>query len=454
MKKSFRDPSGFVYISGADVYRAIHPIFKEDCNKLINEIWFQELVAEKKIQSSVWIEESSLDEDYAWLKHDKFDFPLYPHQISAEQLFNSALLTLEVAQKAFKNGWVLKDASAWNVVSLFGSQQFCDITSFEVYDESSMWVAYGQFCRHYIIPLLLFKHLALSPAELFTLNRDGITPKKAKQLLGLRAYLSLAAIEVIILPEILKPTQRSSAESHKNINQDLNKIIFSNTLQRLKKYVGALRPSKFLTKSIWSDYEEHRQHYNQSDLDQKYNFVKKALEMSCNAVLDLGCNQGQYSLIGASLGLNVVASDFDENALIKLQAKLSDQSINVMFLNFAQPTPSIGWKNQEHESFLSQAKGYFGIVLCLGLIHHLLVSERVPLEEVLNSLATLSNQYVLIEWVNPDDEKFIEIASVNASLYKDFNERYFEEMADKRFHILDRLNLEKASRTLYLLQKK
>ena len=93
------------------------------------------------------------------------------------------------------------------------------------------------------------------------------------------------------------------------------------------------------------------------------------------------------------------------------------------------------------------------MVLCLGLIHHLLVSERIPLIEIIDLLASMSRDYALVEWVNRDDEKFIEIASINAHLYKDLNESIFEKEAKKKFKILDRLALKKTRRTLYLLKK-
>ena len=189
-------------------------------------------------------------------------------------------------------------------------------------------------------------------------------------------------------------------------------------------------------------------------MDLKLDFVKRSLEKTSGRILDLGCNQGQYSFLASSLGLKVVASDFDEHSLIKLQSKLDGEAINVMQLNFAYPTPAIGWRNREHDSFLTKANNYFDLVLCLGLIHHLLVSERIPLPEILDLLASISKRYVLIEWVNPDDEMFSDIASLNANLYAGMNQVYFEEILVDNFCILDSLSLNQAKRKLYLLEKK
>lgn len=456
MKKSFRDPSGFVILENDKAYRAIQKSSAVVYEKLLQEDWYRQLVLEKKIQKSTWVNNSNLSTDYLWLEHEKFDFPLFAHQISAQQLFQSAKLTIEIAQKAYAHGWVLKDASVWNVIFLYGHSQFIDITSFEPYDgQSSLWIAYGQFCRHYIIPLLLFKHLGISAAKLFTLNRDGISSSRAKKLLGFHSYTSMAAIETVLLPSKLNEQSKlNKLNAASQENSRLNKTIFLNTLNRLNKYIDALEPSNFIGKSVWSDYEQQRQHYSVKDLVKKSNFVKKALEKISGSVLDLGCNQGEYSLLAASLGLKVVASDFDDYALVKMQSQLNGQSINVMHLNLAQPTPAIGWRNEEHDSFINQSKNYFEIVLCLGLIHHLLVTERIPLDQILDLLGSMSQRYILVEWVNPDDKMFSEIASVNAHLYSEMSEAYFENEVRKHFTILDSLGLDQAQRRLYLLEKK
>lgn len=456
MKKSFRDPSGFVILENDKAYRAIQKSSAVVYEKLLQEDWYQQLVSEKKIQKSTWVKKPNLSIDYFWLEHERFDFPLFAHQISAQQLFQSAKLTIEIAQKAYAHGWVLKDASVWNVISLYGYSQFIDITSFEPYDgQSSLWIAYGQFCRHYIIPLLLFRYLGISTARLFTLNRDGIPPLKAKKLLGFHSYTSMAAIEAILLPSKLKDQSNlNKLNATSQGNSRLNKTIFSNTLNRLNKYIDALEPSNFIGKSVWSDYEQQRQHYSVEDLVKKSNFVKKSLEKISGTVLDLGCNQGEYSLLAASLDLKVIASDFDEYTLVKLQSQLRGQTINVMHLNLAQPTPAIGWRNEEHDSFINQSKNYFEIVLCLGLIHHLLVTERIPLGHIMDLLGSMTQRYILVEWVSPDDEMFSEIASVNAHLYSEMGEAYFENEVQKHFTILDSLRLDQAKRRLYLLGKR
>ena len=183
---SFRDPIGTVYESNNKIYRAINKNKKKFFEKLLSEDWYKTLVNEEKIQISYWPEETNNDLNYFNIEHKKFDFPIFPHEMCSEQLYESALLTLEIAIVAFKHKIILKDASAWNVLFDKSKPIFCDITSFEEWQGEKLWFAYGQFCRHYIIPLILSKYLKINTASFFLTNRDGINPEDAQHLLGFK----------------------------------------------------------------------------------------------------------------------------------------------------------------------------------------------------------------------------------------------------------------------------
>ena len=452
-KKSFRDPSGFVTIINDKVYRAINPSSFEEYRTLFESDWYGKLVSEKKIQSGKWVEFEGVDPSFKWLEHQKFHFPLFAHEICAEQLYESATLTIEIAKKAFENGYILKDASAWNVLFDGSDPVFCDVTSFEPYQGGRLWSAYAQFCRHFIIPLILYKYLALSPSRLYLTCRDGVSPVEAKNLLGFNGWKSFASIETILLPSLFDGAKKNGVSLKHDVTNPLDRTVFFKTLSRLERYLINLRPSSAFSKSTWGNYESTRNHYSQDDLSQKYNFLKESFSLTKGLVLDLGCNQGEYSLLAASMDLHVLATDFDEVALIKLQSKLDNSPIGVSLLNITQPTPGIGWLNLEHLSFLDRAKGAFDFVLCLGLIHHLLVTERIPIKMVIDLFHLLSKKYLVVEWIDTEDEKFKEISSLNHYLYENFSEVFFEESLSKKFLVIKKQKLNKAKRTLYLLER-
>ena len=448
---SFRDPSGFVACDEEKIYRAIGSEFRLEIQGLLNEGWYKNLVESGKIQSSSWIESSRLDPGWSWIEHPKIKFPIFPHEICAEQLYESAILTIELAKIALENGYVLKDASAWNVIFNNGKPIFIDITSFEKYRNQPLWFAYGQYCRHFILPLLIYKYSKISPSRIFLSSRDGITPAEAKKIIGLHTITSLCSIETVFLPSIFS---KSTIKVQKNNPKGTqNRHIFQGTLLRLESYINSLQPANLKTKSTWSNYEDNRNHYNLHQLDEKRTFIENVFGMCSGNILDIGCNEGEYSILASNQGLKVTAVDFDEVTLNNLQSKVKESSINISYLNIAQPTPSIGWENKEYESFLDKAKEYFELVLCLGLIHHLMVSERIPLEKIISTLYGLSNRFLVVEWIEVNDVKFEEIAQQNHYLYDKFTTQIFEQHIEIKFIIKNKLRLKNSKRILYFCEK-
>src|SRR5690606_27472874 len=79
-------------------------------------------------------------------------FISYPYEWRFEQLKDAAILTLSIARRAVDCGLSLKDASAYNVQILQGTPMFIDTLAFEPYQEGLPWVAYRQFCQHFLAP--------------------------------------------------------------------------------------------------------------------------------------------------------------------------------------------------------------------------------------------------------------------------------------------------------------
>ena len=290
---SFRDPSGYVYMEKEKLLRKIKIDKLNFFENLFSAEWFNELVEQKKIQKSKIVSKSN---DYFVVEHEFYPFHVMPHEMCDYQLYKSALLTLDLAIKAFENNLVIKDASAWNVFFIKSNPMFCDITSFEEWDENQNWFAYGQFYRHFIIPLILSKELDFDTSKLFTTNRDGFKPENASKLLGLKKYKSLVSFEGIVLPLLFNKKKIKV----KKYSTNISKKIFAQTLNRLKNYIIKLEPIK--KKTTWVDYETNRDHYSKQDMDDKYKFINEISQKHFEDVLDLGCNEGEYSKIFEATG--------------------------------------------------------------------------------------------------------------------------------------------------------
>jgi 2-polyprenyl-3-methyl-5-hydroxy-6-metoxy-1,4-benzoquinol methylase len=444
---SFRDPTGFIIIKNNKILRKIYYKKNNFYKILFKKKWYKKLVREKKIQNILYLKS---DKKFSTYSHKKFIFPIFANEFCAEQLYQAGMLTIEIALESIKDNVILKDASAWNVVFDDAKPIFIDVTSFEIYKKERVWFAHGQFCRHFIIPLILHKETKLKISSFFNSHRDGLDPTFAKKILGLKTFKTLASFETIFLSSIFN--YKFKKKNLTNPNGRFNKEIYIKNILRLKEYLKSVRPKMFNSK--WSDYEENRTHYSNNDLKLKNRFVSIASKIVKGIALDLGCNKGEYSLQLAKKKIKVISADFDQDCLNQFQRNLKNHNITICDLNIANPTPSIGWENKEHKSFIERAKNKFDLIMCLGLLHHLIVSERIPIEKILKTFSLLSKKYLLIEFIDKDDRKFIEVANYNLNLYNYFTEDYFEKKIKNFFIIKQKQKLRNSKRIIYLLRKR
>src|SRR5690606_2466158 len=82
--------------------------------------------------------------------------------------------------------------SAYNVQFVHDKAVFIDTLSFETYREGSPWVAYKQFCQHFLAPLALMSHSDIRLNRLFINFIDGIPLDIASKLLPKRTRFSLS----------------------------------------------------------------------------------------------------------------------------------------------------------------------------------------------------------------------------------------------------------------------
>ena len=135
--------------------------------------------------------------------------------------------------------------------------------------------------------------------------------------------------------------------------------------------------------------------------------------------------------------------------------RATDQNLDILplVMNLARPTPSTGWRNAEYPGFLARAAGKFELVLMLATLHHLLVTERIPLDEVARLAADFCTGHTVVEYVSKEDPMFRQIARGRESLHADFTRERFENSFGKYFSIVRSENVKADLRWLYLLKK-
>jgi SAM-dependent methyltransferase len=189
----------------------------------------------------------------------------------------------------------------------------------------------------------------------------------------------------------------------------------------------------------------------------KARFVETSLEQCApGTLLDIGCNNGFFSLMGAKNGARVVSIDSDPVVVGHLWKESSAKKLDILPLvaDISRPSPGLGWRNRECPPLLERMQGRFDMVLMLALVHHLLVTERIPLPEIVDLASELSTQYAIVEYIGPGDPMFQRLTRGRDALHQSLNEEVFEQVWKTRFEILNSAEIPNSGRKLYLLGRR
>jgi SAM-dependent methyltransferase len=463
---SFRDPGGRLISINGRVLRLVHPAFSSQLAAALSSRTVQQLTREHKIVTTeanvrdvpAEVEDQLRANPGATLvEHEAIWFPSFPHEWAPEMLYAAGELTLDVAEAIVADGLGLKDGTPFNILFRGSRPVFIDVLSIETRDSHDpVWLPYAQFVRTFLLPLLANRYSATPLSRVFTVNREGLEPEDVYRSVGWSQRMRPSYLGLVTLPTWFtartNPNDDSIYRAKRLNNSEQAQFVLRGILRKLRKRLRKLQPP--LRKSAWSGYTEMT-HYSEQQTAAKLDFVQAALNGNKNRVLDVGCNTGIYSLACARKGAQVVALDYDPGVVGRLWRQASKEQLHVLPLcvNLAQPTPALGWRNQECRSFLDRACGKFDTVLMLAVIHHLLVTERVPLLDILGLAAELTRQQAIIEFVPNTDPMFRRLLRGRESLHQDYTQEVFEQACSRFFRIVRKQQLGSEARCLYLLEK-
>ena len=117
-----------------------------------------------------------------------------------------------------------------------------------------------------------------------------------------------------------------------------------------------------------------------------------------------------------------------------------------MVFNLADPSPDWGWRLSERKS-LAQ-RGEPDLVLALALVHHMVITANIPVDEFVAWLAGLGG-HLVIEFVSRDDGMVKRLLMNKKDQYSDYYREPFEASLRRHFEIVDRMSLGSGNRFLY-----
>ena len=146
--------------------------------------------------------------------------------------------------------------------------------------------------------------------------------------------------------------------------------------------------------------------------------------VSPRTVWDFGANTGLFSRLAAGRGIPTVAFDLDHAAVTRNYRdcrRHNQTSLLPLVLDLANPTSGFGWDHQERMSL--QERGPADLALALALMHHLRITNNVPLENIARFFAKICRS-LLIEYVPKSDPMVQKLLENPEDIFSDYRKKY------------------------------
>ena len=450
LDSSFRDPSGFVFTRDGVLYRQVNRVFRDEfeavtASGLYDELAGSRLMVPHRLAS---LNLAASGEAVAVLEPEPIPFISYPYEWSFGQLRDAGLLTLELQERALVRGLTLRDASAYNVQFDGGRPVFIDTLSFEPRKEGAPWMAYRQFCEHFLLPLALMSRVDIGLGSLLRTHLDGVPLELGARLLGARSWRSLGLLFHVRLHAAAQRRYRdrtpgAAAQRPVNVGTLLGLV------RSLRAGIEGLKWNPAGTE--WSDYTSDN-NYTAAAAGSKRELVTDLLRgRGVRTVWDLGANTGEYSRAARAVAERVVAFDVDPAAveLNYRRVRAEDEGgILPLLMDLTNPSPALGWAHRERHSL--EQRGPADALLALALVHHLAIGHNLPLGRIAEFFARLGRTLV-IEFVPKSDSQVQRMLRSRPDIFPCYTREGFEAAFRTSFEIDAVHPVAGSERLLYLM---
>lgn len=451
---SFRDPSGSVFIAYGILYRQIQRSYAERYHRLMASGLYDALARDGMLIPHEEVDLPPLgDEGWRVIRPERVGFISYPYEWSFSQLRDAALTTLQIQATALSFGMTLKDASAYNIQFHHGRPVFIDTLSFDAYREGTPWVAYRQFCQHFLAPLALMCYTDVRLWQLLRSDIDGIPLDLAARLLPWTARLNLGlAMHLLAHARYQQRVTDGPANQMGNPHAAVSRLATEGLLDNLRDTVSNLRLP--IRRSVWSHYYTAT-NYSSAGFTHKHELVSAFLdEITPRTVWDFGANTGEFSRLASQRGSETIAFDFDPlvvEACYQRCKQDGETHLLPLVLDLTNPSPASGWAHTERASLLDRAP--VDAVLALALVHHLAIGNNVPLGDIAKFLHRCG-RHLIIEFVPREDSQVQRLLSTREDIFTHYHQAGFEQAFGEYFTLRHREPIRETERVLYLMERK
>lgn len=450
LKSSFRDNAGYLFVEDGILYRKVLKDGLKDFRALESS-GLKDALLEKNLIVNYSIVDGEGNEDSLVIKPEKLSFISYPYEWSFAQYRSAALATLYIQKLAISKGMSLKDASAYNMQFVNGKPVLIDTLSFEVYSEGNPWVAYRQFCQHFLAPLALASKVDVNLLQMMRLYIDGIPLELASRLLPIRTKLSPGLATHIHLHARSQSKHASKADSSSKQAKVSQKGMLG-LIDHLQTVVNKLVWKGADTE--WGEYYTFT-NYSEDSFERKKSLVSEFIKACGPETLwDLGANDGTFSRLASEKGIATIAFDIDPVAVDKNYRRIRKEKTTHLLplkMDLTNPSPSLGWGSEERDDLVR--RGPADCVMALALIHHLAISNNVPFDRIAEYFSQLS-KFLIIEFVPKEDSQVEILLATRKDIFPDYTIEGFENVFTKYYDLVKKAPIPDTQRTLYLFERR
>ncbi|MCP4570944.1 MAG: SAM-dependent methyltransferase [bacterium] len=447
---SFRDPSGFLFRAGGRLLRQVNEVYADDYRALMESGLYEKLTSKGWLIPHEELDVAPATGPGAWkvIAPEEIPFVSYPYEWSFSQLKDAALRSLAIQKVALRHDLVLKDASAYNIQFHRGKPVLIDTLSFTPYEEGSPWVAYRQFCQHFLAPLALMAQRDIRLGNLLRTNMDGVPLDLASKLLPARSKLR---------PGLLMHVHAHAASQRKHQDKGKSKVArvgrrsFEGIVDSLRGAVRRLQWKPPATE--WGAYYDDT-NYSDASLQAKRDLVDGFVARTeARTAWDLGANNGTFSRVATGRGIFTVAADIDPVAVefnYRRVKETGEENLLPLLMDLTNPSPALGWGHAERDSLLN--RGPADLVLALALVHHLAIGNNVPLARVAEFFAAAA-RWLIVEFVPKSDSQVRRLLATREDVFPEYAPEGFKAAFAATHETVDVQPIPGTERSLHLMRR-